>query len=116
VSRRRYIKAFVEVLYIIEGQITLIAGAQKITAKGSLAYIPARCVHSFRVDTQETRLLNFYFPGGFESLITKSGVPAKSRTLPQPDLKSLATSEQTSALLVRIGMVPLALPDVLREG
>jgi len=56
----------VKVLYIIEGEVTLIAGSLKITAKaGSLAYIPAHCVHSFRVDADKTRLLNFYFPGGY---------------------------------------------------
>jgi quercetin dioxygenase-like cupin family protein len=105
-----------EVLYLIEGQITLIAGAEKITAKaGALAYIPARCVHSFRVDTNETRILNFYFPGGFESVITKFGVPAESRTLPPPDLKTPGTPEHMRALFERIGMIPLALPDVLRE-
>jgi hypothetical protein len=105
-----------EALYIIEGQITLIAGAEKITAKaGALAYIPARCVHSFRVDTQETRILNFYFPGGFESVPTKFGVPAKSRTLPPPNLKAPGTPEQMRTLFKRVGMVPLALPDVLRE-
>jgi quercetin dioxygenase-like cupin family protein len=61
-----------EALYILEGEITLAVGAEKTVAKaGSLAYLPARCVHSFRVDTQETRLLNFYLPGGFEHVITE---------------------------------------------
>jgi quercetin dioxygenase-like cupin family protein len=97
-----------EALYIIEGQITLIASAEKITAKaGALAYIPARCVHSFRVDTQETRILNFYFPGGFESVTTKFGVPAKSRTLPPPNLKAPGTPEQMRMLFKRVGMVLL---------
>ena len=77
-----------EAFYVLEGEITLIAGSEKITAKaGSFAYIPKRCVHSFRVDADKTRLLNFYFPGGFERVITEFGVPAKTRTLPPNDLQ-----------------------------
>jgi quercetin dioxygenase-like cupin family protein len=105
-----------EVLYIIEGEVTLIAGSETMTAKaGSLAYIPAHCVHSFRVDADKTRLLNFYFPGGFEKVITEFGVPAKSRTLPPADVKGSGTPEQVKALFQRIGMSPVALPDVLRK-
>jgi quercetin dioxygenase-like cupin family protein len=105
-----------EVLYIIEGEVTLIAGSLKITAKaGSLVYIPAHCVHSFHVDADKTRLLNFYLPGGFEKVTAEFGVPAKSRTLPPPNLKAPGTPEQMRTLFKRVGMVPLALPDVLRE-
>lgn len=105
-----------EVPYIIEGEVTLIAGSLTITAKaGSLAYIPAHCVHSFRVDADETRLLNYYLPGGFEKVITEFGVPAKSRALPPADLKQSGTPEQMQALFQRIGMNPVALPDVLRK-
>jgi hypothetical protein len=32
--------------------------------------------------------LNFYLPGGFEKVIMEFGVPAKSRTLPPPNLKA----------------------------
>ncbi len=105
-----------EVLYVIEGQITLIAGSLKATAQaGSLAYIPAHCVHSFRIDIDKTRLLNFYFPGGFEKIISTFGIPAESRTLPPADLKGSETPEQAKALLQRIGMTMVALPDVLRK-
>lgn len=104
-----------EVLYIIEGEVTLIAGAQRVTATaGSLAYIPAHCVHSFRVDVNETRLLNFYLPGGFERVITESALPADARTLPPPEIRESATPEKMQALFRRVGMSTVALPDVLR--
>jgi hypothetical protein len=67
------------------------------------------------VDTQETQILNFCFPGGFESVTTEFGVPAKSRAAPPPNLKAPGTPEQMTALFKRVGMVPLAPPDVLRE-
>ena len=107
-----------EVLYIIEGKLTLIAGAETITAKaGALAYIPAHCIHSFRVDADETRILNFYLPGGFEQVIAESGVRATSHTLPPPGFEMpKRTPEQMKALFQRVGMATVALPDVLRSA
>ena len=105
-----------EVIYIIEGEITLIAGDLKTTLKaGSLGYIPAHCVHSFRVDVEKTRLLNFYFPGGFETLITETAVPATSRTMPPVGLKVPERPELMKAISQRIGLKMVALPDVLRK-
>ena len=105
-----------EAFYILDGEITLIAGEKKVTAKaGSLAYIPADCVHSFRVEADQTRLLNFYFPGGFEKVVTEFGVAATSRTLPPADLQQPGTPEQMQALFQRVGMRPVALPDSLRN-
>jgi quercetin dioxygenase-like cupin family protein len=106
-----------EALYLLQGEITLVAGEQKISTKaGSLTYLPAHCVHSFRVDTPEARLLNFYLPGGFERSITEFGTPASSRTLPPSGLVTPGTPEQLKALFQRIGMTPVALPDSLRES
>ena len=86
-----------------------------IADAGSLAYIPAGCVHSFRVEADQTRLLNSYFPGGFEKVFTEFGVPAASRKFPPADLQQPGTPEQMQALFQRIGMSPVALPDSLRE-
>jgi quercetin dioxygenase-like cupin family protein len=106
-----------EVIYVIEGELTMIIGAQKRRATaGALAYIPARCVHSFRVDSREARLLNFYLPGGFERVITGYGVPATSQVIPPPDLKYPGTPEQMRALFQSVGMHTVALPDSLRES
>ena len=106
-----------EVIYVLEGEVTMIAGGASFEVKaGALAYIPARCVHSFRVDSHEAKLLNFYLPGGFERVITEFGVPAKSRVLPPADLKETGTDQQMQALFQRVGMQTLALPDSLRDG
>ena len=106
-----------EVIYVVEGELTMIAGAESINAKaGALAYIPARCVHSFRIDSSEARLLNFYLPGGFERVITEFGVPARSRVIPPSSLKQRGTPEQMKALFQKVGMNTLAVPDSLRDG
>ena len=106
-----------EVIYLIEGELTMIAGAERVAAKaGSLAYIPARCVHSFRIDSQEARLLNFYLPGGFERIVTGLGVPAESRVLPPAGVEERGTPEQMSAAFQRVGMKTIAIPDSLRAS
>jgi quercetin dioxygenase-like cupin family protein len=105
-----------EVIYVVEGELTMIAGAERINANaGALAYIPARCVHSFRVDSREARILNFYLPGGFERVITEFGVPADSRVVPPSTLKQRGTPEQMKALFQKVGMNTVDLPDPLRE-
>jgi uncharacterized protein YjlB len=105
-----------EVIYLIEGELTMILGGERINAKaGSLAYIPSGCVHSFRIDSEEARLLNFYLPGGFERVITDFGVPAEARVIPPAGLKSTGTPEQMKALFQRVGMNTVALPDSLLE-
>ena len=106
-----------EALYILEGEITLVAGPERFTAKaGSFAYIPAGYVHSFCVERSEARFLNWYLPGGFERAITDFATPAKSRTLPPAGVESRGTPEQLDAFFKRIGMMRVALPDTLREG
>ena len=105
-----------EVIYVIEGELTMIAGREKFNAEaGALAYIPAQCIHSFRVNSREARLLNFYLPGGFERVITEFGVPAKFRGFPPKNLKQPGTAEQMEALFQRVGMNAVALPDSLRD-
>ena len=102
---------------MVEGELTMVVGSERIIAKaGTLAYIPARCVHSFRVDSHEARLLNFYLPGGFERVITEFGVPTESRVVPPSGLKQQGSPEQMKALFLRVGMNTVALPDSLRDG
>jgi hypothetical protein len=59
--------------------------------------------------------LNFYFPGGFEKVVTDFGVAATSRTLPPANLQQPGTPEQMQALFQRVDMSPVALPDSLRK-
>ena len=52
-----------EAIPVIDGELTMILGAAEIRAKsGALAYIPARSVHSFRINSDTARLLNFFLP------------------------------------------------------
>lgn len=105
-----------EVLYLLEGEMTLVAGPERFTAKaGSLVYIPACCVHCFSIESEEARLLTWHLPGGFERVITEFTAPATSRTIPLPGVDAQGTSEQMKALFKRVGMTPVALDDSLRQ-
>jgi len=101
--------------YLLDGEITMIAGDMRLAVKGgSLVYIPAECVHTFRVDSETARVLNLYLPGGFERVVTEFGTRAQSRTVPPSELHESGTPEQMKALVARVRMHIVALPDVLR--
>jgi mannose-6-phosphate isomerase-like protein (cupin superfamily) len=74
-----------EAFYILEGHAVYMINNEKFDARpGDFLSIPKNSWHSFEVLVHETRVLNFYAPGGFERLIIESGTPATSLTLP-PD-------------------------------
>ena len=101
-----------EGLYILEGEIAFAIGPEITLAKaGSFAYIPARYVHSFKVTSHEARLLNFYLPGGFENLITETGVPAEARSLPPAGIKTRGSPARIKELFKRVGMTRVAQLD-----
>ena len=74
-----------EGMFILEGHITFQVGGQELKAgPGSFASIPRDTEHSFTIDVADTRVLNFYAPGGFEMLIMSLAVPAQERKAPKP--------------------------------
>ena len=76
-----------ESLYIIEGEAKFLVSGNPIQAEaGSFIAIPRNTPHSFVVESETVRLLNFYVPAGFEQTIIELGVPAETRTLPPPSL------------------------------
>ncbi len=57
-----------EVFYVLEGTTSFLVGDQWIEAdKGTFLRIPAKTMHDFANRTdQQTGVLNFFIPGGFE--------------------------------------------------
>lgn len=105
-----------EALYVLEGELTLIAGPERFTANpGSFVYIPEGTIHTFRVESAEAQLLNWYLPGGFEQVVQEGGVPAATRDFPQEPVKSGQTAEQRLFLFGRVGMTIAAIPDPFRN-
>lgn len=105
-----------EALYVLEGEVTLIAGQERFTATaGSFVYIPEGTIHTFRVESAEAQLLDWHLPGGFERTITELAAPAEAHTLPPAGVASRGSSEQAEALFQQVGMTRVALPDSLRQ-
>lgn len=105
-----------EMIYLLEGEATFLAGDQTFSAKaGAFVFIPEGTIHSFRVDSNTARLLNFYAPAGFEQMISELGLKATTRTLPPAGLLEQADAEKRTALFEKVGMHQIAVPDVLRS-
>lgn len=106
-----------ESYYILEGQMTVLAGGKELVAtQGSFLNVPPHTVHSFRVDTETCRMLNMYTPAGFERMITAFGDPAPERKLPPPGRPMKGSPGDMARISQEIGMTWLVdEPDVLRQ-
>ncbi len=76
-----------ELFYLLEGDITYHAGDKTLeAAKGSFVVIPANTVHHFEVKNASAHVLNFYVPGGWETVFPDLARPAEKRELPPKGL------------------------------
>ena len=106
-----------EQFYVINGQITYLAGGQTMVATaGSLVYIPRGTVHGFRVDSDTAEILNSYTPAGFERSILELAEPAPARTLPPMGRPMIHNRATVMALFVEVGMHNVSMPDPLRQA
>lgn len=73
-----------ETFYILEGEVTIFCGDQKIKAgPGTYVYGPREIPHGFRIEgTQPGRLLILATPAGFDQFIAEAGEPAQELILP----------------------------------
>lgn len=105
-----------EGFYLLEGEITFQAGDKILNAQdGSFVSIPRGTVHSFRVDSEVARILNFYTPGGFEQIIIEMGQPALTRSIPPPGIDKPISPERIKPLFQKAGMHIVDLPDSLHS-
>lgn len=103
-----------EGFHVLEGEITFQAGDQILKASNGFFISIARgTIHSFRVDSEVARILNFYTPGGFEQTAIELGQPALTRTLPPKGVDKQVSPEQIMALFQKVGMHITNLPDNL---
>ena len=83
-----------EAFYVLEGEITVYVGEERIKAQpGTWVYGPRDVPHGFRIEGDSpARFLLLYTPAGFERYFVEVGEPAKELTLPPaepPNMKSL---------------------------
>lgn len=67
-----------EFFIVLSGEVRLQHGDEAVDGvPGSLAYTPRGVAHSFRVDSEETRLLLLFGPAGVEAFFREVGTPAR---------------------------------------
>ena len=73
-----------EAFYVLEGEITVYVGDEKIKADpGTWVYGPREVPHGFRIGgTSPARFLLLYTPAGFEQYFVEVGEPVRELTLP----------------------------------
>lgn len=104
-----------EGLYILEGHCTFHAGGETVQAgPGTFVSVPRLVEHSFTVDKPNSRLLNFYTPGGFEMLLMSIATPAAERKPPEPNSLPMPPRwmvEECSREFGQIGVLGLPFAD-----
>ena len=89
-----------EGFWILEGNVTLYVGDEKIEASaGDFAWGPRDIPHRYTVGPNGCRMLFICTPAGFEGLVRDMSVPAETRALPpasdeEPDMEMVATVAQ----------------------
>lgn len=78
-------------MLVLEGRITAeVGGEPRPVGPGELVWLPRNVPHTFRVDSDETRLLELATPGGIEQFHVDAGVAAASATIPPPSEPDVA--------------------------
>ncbi len=72
-------------LFVIDGELTVdIGGEQRVVGAGDFVWLPRDIPHTFRVDSDQARFLEFVTPPGFEQYHVDASDPAPTRTIPPP--------------------------------
>lgn len=72
-------------LLVLDGAITAVVGEERTqVAPGGFVWLPRDVVHTFRVDSETVRLVEFITPAGFEGFHLDTSDPAELLELPPP--------------------------------
>lgn len=101
-----------EAFYILEGAIRGINGDHPWFADaGSFVWLPRGIPHGYAVvGDVPVRSLVITIPSGFDQFVTEVGVPAESRTLPQPSAPDFEKLLAAAARNKQDVLGPLTLP------
>ena len=102
-----------EGFFIIDGEVAYTVGDHEdrhtiVAESGGAVWIPRGTWHTFEVQSETARALNFYTPGGFDENISLLATPATEKTLPpadsgETDVRGFQTDpDKQAAYLTRI--------------
>ena len=104
-----------ETFYVLDGEITLFVGDQRITlVEGQAALAPRGVPHAYRVESNTARWLVINSPAGFERFVRAISQPADREELP-PVGRPFDPSALAQAA-AEVGIEILGPPGALPEG
>jgi quercetin dioxygenase-like cupin family protein len=87
-----------QLFYLLEGVLTVRLGdEERVLEPGQVAWLPRGTAHTFRVDSDEARLLEISTPAGFEQYHLDLGEPATELRIPDPAPLDVAAMAAGSA-------------------
>lgn len=83
-----------QTLYVLSGKITgwidpAGDGTERVLGAGEAVFLPRGVAHAFRVEEEDTELLEINTPGGFEGFHIEAGEPAQHDGLPAPSVPDI---------------------------
>ena len=89
-----------DVMMILEGQGTFRSGETLFDARsGDLVSLPPNVPHSFQVTNGPLRAVGLYSTDHFANLIVSLGVPARTLSLPPPDIDTTVRSADVARVM-----------------
>ena len=83
-----------QLLFVIDGSLTArLADEETIVGEGEAVWLPRGIPHTFRIDSDEARLIEITTPAGFEDYHVRLGTLATEARIPEPgpiDVPALA--------------------------
>ena len=72
-----------EIFYVLEGELAVSVSDRTMNAvPGTMVFLPRNVQHSFRIKSEQARMLVLLTPAGFEGWFREFSVPAPAMTLP----------------------------------
>lgn len=101
-----------EFFYVLEGELTIWAGGDLITApEGTFVYGPPDVPHTFAITSEQARFLLITQPSGFEQFIAAASTPATALTMP-PAGSPAPDPTRLASLAAEYGMEILGPPGL----
>jgi quercetin dioxygenase-like cupin family protein len=94
-----------ETFYVLEGEMTVSVGDRTIKATpGTTVIVPRHTVHSFVIESEQSRVLILLTPAGMEGWFKEFSVPAPAMTLPPPAETPYSEIQKMLAAAPRFGI------------
>jgi len=93
----------IEGFYVVEGAMNFHIEGRIVRAEaGTLVHLPRMIPHTFTVESEETRILNWYAPAGNEIQVISLAHPAEERRRPTMEESLPSKSDELNQILSRL--------------